>query len=146
MMQYYISIWWLNFHQMQSLQNAPLTTTIQKIVVATIHHTDHFFRLGAQSQPLLLAVFRYFPDTVGAFQKLRMTMTMSQIIVINVQTGKQCWSQVFLVIRINRVWVNQKYLKFVDIFTCFKPFKVLVHTQIVNSGRRLKNYFPVKHF
>ena len=23
------------------------TTTIQKIVVATIHHTDHFFRLGA---------------------------------------------------------------------------------------------------
>ena len=41
-----------------------------------------------------------------------------------------CWSQVFLVEYTHRMWGNQKYFNFFDIFNWPKPFKVLVHTAL----------------
>ena len=73
-------------------------------------------------------------------------LRVSQIIVVNVQTGKPMLATSFLVKYTHRMWGNQKYF-FFDIFTQLKPNQSLstycTMSSIVNSGHWLETYVQV---
>ena len=69
-----------------------------------------------------LIPYLYYPCLIDTKEYSRVSQMFKLV--------NQCWPQVFLVKYTHRIRGNQKYLIFFDIFTCPKPFKVLVHTAL----------------